>query len=136
MSQAIIDLDKEYILQTYARADFVIERGEGCYLYDTNGHRYLDCVAGIAVNALGYGDADVTAAIAQHAGGLLHLSNLYHNTSGAKLAKSLVNATPWAARTSSDSLSAIDGTGIGRCLTYRTRNGCGRTVGLAFIADD
>jgi acetylornithine/succinyldiaminopimelate/putrescine aminotransferase len=36
MSQAIIDLDKEYILQTYARADFVIERGEGCYLYDTS----------------------------------------------------------------------------------------------------
>lgn len=88
----IVDLDQQYVLQTYARPDFVIERGEGCYLYDTDGHKYLDCVAGIAVNALGYGDPDVTAAITQHAGGLLHLSNLYHNTSAAVLAKMLADS--------------------------------------------
>jgi len=88
----IVDLDQQYVLQTYARPDFVIERGEGCYLYDTDGHKYLDCVAGIAVNALGYGDPDVTAAITQHASGLLHLSNLYHNTSAAVLAKMLADS--------------------------------------------
>ncbi|MFN5058969.1 MAG: aspartate aminotransferase family protein [Chloroflexota bacterium] len=88
----IVDLDQQYVLQTYARPDFVIERGEGCYLYDTDGHKYLDCVAGIAVNALGYADPDVTAAITQHAGGLLHLSNLYHNTSAAVLAKMLADS--------------------------------------------
>ncbi|MFZ9859128.1 MAG: aspartate aminotransferase family protein [Roseiflexaceae bacterium] len=88
----IVDLDQQYVLQTYARPDFVIERGEGCYLYDTEGNKYLDCVAGIAVNALGYADPDVTAAITQHAGGLLHLSNLYHNTSAAVLAKMLADS--------------------------------------------
>ncbi|MEY3989788.1 MAG: hypothetical protein RI985_869 [Chloroflexota bacterium] len=88
----IVDLDQQYVLQTYARPNFVIERGEGCYLYDTDGHKYLDCVAGIAVNALGYADPDVTAAITQHAGGLLHLSNLYHNTSAAVLAKMLADS--------------------------------------------
>jgi acetylornithine/N-succinyldiaminopimelate aminotransferase len=88
----IVDLDQQYVLQTYARPDFVIERGEGCYLYDTDGNKYLDCVAGIAVNALGYADPDVTAAITQHAGGLLHLSNLYHNTSAAVLAKMLADS--------------------------------------------
>ena len=93
MTNSIVTTDRDYVLQTYARPDFVIERGEGCYLYDTAGNRYLDCVAGIAVNALGYADPDVTAAIAQHAGGLLHLSNLYHNTSAAVLAKMLVESS-------------------------------------------
>ena len=45
----VIANDQRYILQTYQRPDFVIERGEGCYLFDTDGRRYLDCVAGIAV---------------------------------------------------------------------------------------
>ena len=47
----IISAEQRYLLQTYARPEFVIERGEGCYLYDSEGRRYLDCVAGIAVNA-------------------------------------------------------------------------------------
>lgn len=134
MSQAIIELDNEYILQTYARANFVIERGEGCYLYDTAGNRYLDCVAGIAVNALGYGDADVTAAIAQHAGGLLHLSNLYHNTSGAKLAKSLVDATPWADRVffSNSGAEAMEGALKFARRYARDRHGEGKTGIVAF----
>ncbi len=59
----IISAEQRYLLQTYARPGFVIERGEGCYLYDSEGRRYLDCVAGIAVNALGYGDPDVARAI-------------------------------------------------------------------------
>jgi acetylornithine/N-succinyldiaminopimelate aminotransferase len=84
--------DQQYILQTYSRPNFVIARGEGCYLYDTEGRQYLDLVAGIAVNALGYGDPDVTAAIQQHASGLLHLSNLYHNPYAASLAKLLVES--------------------------------------------
>ena len=61
--------EQQYILQMYPRPDFVLDRGEGVYLFDTVGRRYLDCVAGIAVNALGYGDPDVARAIAEHAGG-------------------------------------------------------------------
>src|SRR5262249_32296475 len=82
--------DQRYILQTYQRPNFVIERGEGCYLFDTEGRRYLDCVSGIAVNALGYGDEQVAKAIAEHATQLIHTSNLYYTRSGGELAKLLV----------------------------------------------
>ena len=76
---AAIQADRDYILQTYAKPDFVIERGEGVYLYDTAGRRYLDFVAGIAVNALGYGDPEVTQAIADQAANAL---NLYREVFG------------------------------------------------------
>ena len=47
-----------YLLQNYARADLVLERGNGVYVFDNDGERYLDCVSGLAVNALGHGDYD------------------------------------------------------------------------------
>jgi acetylornithine/N-succinyldiaminopimelate aminotransferase len=82
--------EQQYILQTYQRPDFVLDRGEGVYLFDTVGRRYLDCVAGIAVNALGYGDPDVARAIAEQATGLIHTSNLYHTRPAGELARLLV----------------------------------------------
>src|SRR5262245_54130187 len=90
--------EQQYILQTYQRPDFVLDRGEGVYLYDTEGRRYLDCVAGIAVNALGYADAEVTAAIAAHAGGLIHVSNLYHTAPATALARMMVESCAAADR--------------------------------------
>ncbi|WP_129628056.1 aspartate aminotransferase family protein [Candidatus Oscillochloris fontis] len=90
---AVIQADREYILQTYIRPDTVIERGEGVYLYDTEGREYLDFVAGIAVNALGYGDPDVTAAINQQATKLIHTSNLFHNAPATDLARMLVTSS-------------------------------------------
>src|SRR5689334_9574393 len=92
-AEDVIANDQRYILQTYGRPSFVIERGEGCYLYDAEGRRYLDCVAGIAVNALGYGDPDVTQAIAAAAAGVIHTSNLYYTRPGAELAKQLVEGS-------------------------------------------
>ena len=86
----VIANDLRYILQTYQRPNFVLERGEGCYLFDTEGRRYLDCVSGIAVNALGYGDLQVVKAIADQAALLIHTSNLYHTRPGTELAKLLV----------------------------------------------
>lgn len=85
-----IALDQRYILQTYARPDFVLDHGEGVYLFDTDGRRYLDCVAGIAVNALGYGDAQVAQAIAEQATRLIHTSNLYYTRPAGELARLLV----------------------------------------------
>jgi acetylornithine/N-succinyldiaminopimelate aminotransferase len=82
-----------YILQTYQRPDFVLDRGEGVYLFDTVGRRYLDCVAGIAVNALGYGDPDVARAITEQAAGLIHTSNLYHTRPAGELARLLVESS-------------------------------------------
>jgi acetylornithine/N-succinyldiaminopimelate aminotransferase len=86
----VIALDQRYILQTYARPDFVLDHGEGVYVFDTEGRRYLDCVAGIAVNALGYGDEQVTQAIAEQATRLIHTSNLYYTRPAAELAKQMV----------------------------------------------
>ncbi len=86
----IIAAEQQHILQTYARPALVIERGDGCYLFDTDGNRYLDFVSGLAVNALGYGDPDVLQALAAQAGRLLHVSNLFHTIPSVELARRLV----------------------------------------------
>lgn len=84
-----IALEGQFILQTYLRAPFVIERGMGCTLYDDQGRAYLDLAAGIAVNALGYGDPEVVAAVQAQAARLIHVSNLYQTEPAAQLARML-----------------------------------------------
>ncbi len=77
--------------QTYAQLPIVIASGAGCTVTDTDGKTYLDFVAGIAVNALGYGDTDLAKAL--HAvidAGITHCSNLYWNTPAVTAAASLV----------------------------------------------
>ncbi|MBC7234840.1 MAG: aspartate aminotransferase family protein [Chloroflexi bacterium] len=92
-TQEIKELDERYVLHTYGRAPLVLERGEGMYVYDTEGKAYLDFVSGIAVNALGYGDPDVLRAINEQAARLVHVSNLYYTIPQAQLAKMLVEAS-------------------------------------------
>lgn len=87
----IIALDREHVLQTYPRPDFMIERGEGVYLFDSQGRRYLDFAAGIAVNALGYGDREILATVEEQAKKLLHISMLWHTEPQAQLAKLLTD---------------------------------------------
>ncbi len=89
-SPTTVQDEQAFILQTYIRPDFVIERGEGVYLYDTEGRQYLDFVAGIAVNALGYGDAEVAQIVAEQATRLIHVSNLYHTAPATALARDLI----------------------------------------------
>ena len=89
-TEEVIEYEGQYILQTYGRPEFVLERGNGVYLFDTDGNRYLDFVSGLAVNALGYGDYDVLKAIEEQASKLIHVSNLYHTIPSVKLAKMLV----------------------------------------------
>lgn len=87
---AVIQLEQNHVLGVYARAPFVLERGAGCTLYDSAGNAYLDCVSGIAVNALGYNDAGINQALAEAASsGLIHVSNLYHTAPHARLAQTL-----------------------------------------------
>lgn len=86
----IIQEESQYIMQTYRRADIVLARGEGVYLYDTEGHRYLDFMSGIAVTALGHSDPQVAATIAEAATTLTHVSNLYYTIPQVELAKRLV----------------------------------------------
>ncbi len=88
--QEIIDAEKKYLVQTYARPPFVLTRGEGVYVSDADGKKYLDCAAGIAVNALGYNDPELVKAIQDAAAGLLHTSNLFYTEPQVALAKALV----------------------------------------------
>jgi predicted acetylornithine/succinylornithine family transaminase len=77
------------VLHTYKRAPGEIVRGEGVFLFDADGKRYLDFVSGIAVNALGYGDPGLVAALHAAANGLLHVSNLYETSPATRLAAAL-----------------------------------------------
>ena len=65
------------LMQTYARLPVTFSHGEGVYVYDTEGRRYLDAISGIAVNGLGHAHPVVTAAIREQADKLVHTSNLY-----------------------------------------------------------
>lgn len=78
------------LLPIYKRAPMELVAGEGVELIDAEGRRYLDFTSGIAVNALGYGDARLQQAIQQAAEGLLHVSNLYRTAPGEQLAERLV----------------------------------------------
>ena len=79
------------LLPVYKRAPMELVRGSGCELFDADGRSYLDFASGIAVNALGYGDAGLRAAMMSAMdSGLIHVSNLYHTAPGAKLASALV----------------------------------------------
>jgi predicted acetylornithine/succinylornithine family transaminase len=81
------------LLGNYKRVPVEFVDGEGVYLIDADGRRYLDFVSGIAVNALGYGDDGLRAAFHAAADGLIHVSNLYASPAGEQLAATLVDAS-------------------------------------------
>ena len=85
----IEDLERQYLLQNYARYPLVLERGDGPWLWDVEGKRYLDFIAGIGVNALGHNHPRVTEIIRDQAGRLIHSSNLYYHRYQGPLAKKL-----------------------------------------------
>jgi len=87
--EAIMDLERTYLLQNYARYPLVLHRGKGCYVYDEDGNRYLDLISGIGVNSLGYSHPRITKVIRQQAGLLLHTSNLYYHEYQGRLAERL-----------------------------------------------
>ncbi|KAL2915374.1 acetylornithine aminotransferase [Polyrhizophydium stewartii] len=83
--------DADVLLQLYARPNIVFSHGSGAVLFDTQGRRYLDFTAGIAVNALGHADPGVAAVVADQASKLVHLSNLYHHEHAGPLARMIVD---------------------------------------------
>jgi predicted acetylornithine/succinylornithine family transaminase len=88
-AQAVMDLEREYLLQNYARYPLVLARGKGCHLYDLAGKRYLDFLSGIGVNALGHAHPRLVKVIRQQAALLIHCSNLYYHQYQGPLAKRL-----------------------------------------------
>lgn len=75
----MMETSEEYILHAYNRFPVVLERGEGAYLYDTDGKQYLDFAAGIAVCALGHSNPEYLDALKNQMDRLMHVSNLYYN---------------------------------------------------------
>ncbi len=81
------------VMPTYARADLAFDKGEGVYLYGTDGKRYLDFGGGIAVTALGHCHPHLIEALTKQAGRLWHCSNLYEIPEQTRLAERLVAAS-------------------------------------------
>jgi acetylornithine/N-succinyldiaminopimelate aminotransferase len=81
--------DERYLLNTYRRPPLVFTHGRGCRLYDSQGREYLDFLAGIAVNALGYAHPRIVRVIRREAGRATHISNLFHNPYQGPLARKL-----------------------------------------------
>lgn len=92
-SGSIDVLEKEHLIQTYARYDLTLARGKGCWVWDTKGKKYLDLVSGLAVNALGYSHPRLVKVIRDQAGTLIHTSNLFYHEYQAPLAAALKKLT-------------------------------------------
>ncbi len=88
-----IEREKRVILQTYTRQEVVIERGEGCYVYDTEGRRYLDLVAGIATVSIGHSNKYLVERVKEQLEKLIHISNLYYTIPQIELAEKLSQIT-------------------------------------------
>ena len=82
--------DQSHVMTTYARQPVELVRGEGCWLFDTDGKRYLDFLSGIAVCSVGHAHPYLTKAIADQAAILMHASNLYLTQPQARLARRLI----------------------------------------------
>src|ERR1041385_3707489 len=88
-AQSVVETERAYLLQNYARYPLTLARGKGCYVYDLEGKRYLDFITGIGVNALGHAHPRMVKVIREQAALLIHTSNLYYHRYQGLLAKRL-----------------------------------------------
>jgi acetylornithine aminotransferase/acetylornithine/N-succinyldiaminopimelate aminotransferase len=89
MSHKIMERFKQFVAPTYGRFPITLDRGEGAYVWDTDGKRYLDLGGGIAVNCLGHANAEIAQALAEQSAKLMHCTNFYHFEGQAQLAEGL-----------------------------------------------
>lgn len=87
MSNQIIEKAESAILHTYNRYQIVLDKGEGVYLYDNTGKKYLDFASGIGVQSLGYGNEEYKEALKNQIDRLMHISNLYYSEPMAEAAQ-------------------------------------------------
>lgn len=88
--EQLIERGQRSVMHTYTRFPLALERGKGMYVWDVDGKKYLDFVAGIAVNSLGYGHEKLARVIGEQAQRLIHCSNLYYTKPQIDLADALV----------------------------------------------
>jgi acetylornithine/N-succinyldiaminopimelate aminotransferase len=84
---------ERFLLPTYKRQPVVMTHGSGCYVYDSEGRKYLDFLGGIAVNALGHAHPRIVKVIRREAARAIHLSNLFHNAHQGPLARKLAECS-------------------------------------------
>lgn len=89
----LIEKAEQLLMHTYNRYQIVLDKGEGVFLYDTDGKKYLDFAAGIAVFALGYGNKEYNDALKGQIDKLIHTSNYYYNVPTIEAAEKLINAS-------------------------------------------
>lgn len=92
-TQELLGFAEAHLLRTYRQPALVLSHGDGCYVWDTEGKRYLDLYAGIAVSALGHKHPRLVAAIQAQAGRLLHTANYFFNDRSVELAAQLAKRT-------------------------------------------
>ncbi|KAI9768598.1 MAG: acetylornithine aminotransferase [Geoglossum simile] len=90
---ALVSDQSSFMVATYVRPPPMFVKGDGCWLWDVENRKYLDFTAGIAVNALGHCDHEMSRIISQQAKTLIHSSNLYHNPWTGTLSKLIVQKT-------------------------------------------
>jgi len=93
MANRNIEATDAAVVHTYNKAPIVLEHGEGVYVYDTDGKKYLDFAAGIAVSALGYGHKELNDALKAQIDKMCHTSNLYYNETCGKAAAALADVS-------------------------------------------
>jgi acetylornithine/N-succinyldiaminopimelate aminotransferase len=86
---AVLRDTERYLMNTYQRAPIVFVRGQGCYLYDSTGKKYLDFLGGLAVNALGQAHPRIVRVMREQAACMIHISNLYNHPFQGPLARKL-----------------------------------------------
>jgi len=131
MKDKYIEETEQSLVHTYNRFPVVFDRGEGVYLYDTEGKKYLDFAAGIAVCGLGYGNKELNDALKEQIDSLTHTSNLYYNTTCGKAARALRNITQMDRVFFTNSgTEAIEGC-LKAARKYAYEKGTGRTEFIA-----
>jgi acetylornithine aminotransferase/acetylornithine/N-succinyldiaminopimelate aminotransferase len=88
--ESVKELFNKYVVPSYARFDLAFTRGEGSYVWDVRGKRYLDLGGGIAVNCLGHANAEITRTLVEQSQRLMHVSNLYYHEPQGRLAQNIV----------------------------------------------
>ena len=82
-------MEKELLVPTYERQPVLLERGQGVYVWDSTGKKYLDLLSGIGVNALGHNHPAIQKVIRRQAGRLIHTSNIFFHEFQAELARAI-----------------------------------------------
>src|SRR6202162_885013 len=84
-TKQVHELFDKFVVPSYARFDWALARGEGSYVWDVDGKRYLDLAGGIAVCSLGHVHPEITKALTEQSQKLIHVSNLYYNEPQGRL---------------------------------------------------